>query len=186
MQTPRVDPGDERPRPTGVRRAALTAAAAVLSIGPTACGTDEARDDGVGTSSPSTTTAAGSPSPSPPVSTAATAYPAFGPENYTFRLAVNCFCPGAGVPLDVTVVDAVVVDATFAAAGAGVAAGEAADKAFWLTINDVIDAASDPTVDHVDVDWPEGQAYPTTVHVDRAVDATDDDIIYAISDVQRT
>ena len=99
---------------------------------------------------------------------------------------VNCFCLGATVPIRVTVTDALVADASYEVDGAGVKAGQPADQAFSLTINDVIDAASDSTAAHVDVEWPDGQDYPTSVHVDRAVDATDDDVIYAISDVQLT
>ena len=97
---------------------------------------------------------------------------------------VNCFCFGANVPIQVTVTDGVVAEATYAADGAGVKAGEPAAPAFWLTINDVIDAAADTTAARVDVDWPDGQDYPTTVHVDRAVDATDDDVVYTIGGVQ--
>jgi ABC-type glycerol-3-phosphate transport system substrate-binding protein len=163
-----------------VRRVALSAAAAALSIAVAACATDREPEHGTSTAATET----GTPSPSPSGSTTGTHYPAFGPENYTFRLVVTCFCAGAGVPIQVTVVEASVADASYAADGGGVTAGEPAGEVFRLSINDVIDAASDPTVDHVDVDWPDGQDYPTSVHVDRAADATDDDVIYAISDVQ--
>jgi hypothetical protein len=185
-----VDPSDERARPLPVRRVTRSAAAAAaLSILLAACASDRGQDDVVDnptkTAEPTTapTAATGSPGPSPAGSTTETKYPAFVPETYTFQLVINCFCMGADVPIRVTVAHAVAVDATYAADGAGVKAGEPAAEAFWLTINDVIDAASDTSVARVDVDWPDGQDYPTTVHVDRAVDATDDDIVYTIGDV---
>jgi hypothetical protein len=181
-QSGHVDPGDERARPTRMRQVALAAAVCALSIGLTACASDHEQDDVV-SSSTAPTAATGSLSPSPLGSTAETRHPAFAPERYTYQLVVNCFCMGANVPIQVEVADTRVAAASYAADGAGVKAGEPAAQAFWLTINDVIDAASDTTAAHVEVDWPEGQDYPTTVHVDRAADATDDDIVYTISDV---
>lgn len=182
-----MDPRDEWARRIAVRRVTRTAVVLALSILLAACGSDRPQDAVDGsppkTTAPTSAPTTGSPSPSPPASTVETKYPAFVPETYTFQLVVNCFCLGANVPIRVTVADTVATDATYAADGAGVKAGEPADEAFWLTINDVIDAASDPTVAHVDIDWPEGQDHPTTVHVDRALDATDDDVVYTISDV---
>ena len=156
-------------------RLPLATSVAALSFLLAACGgdgDDVATDPGPG---PATT----EPTAAPTVGT----YPPFGPEDYTYTLVVACFCPGGGTPVDVTVRDGEVVDAVYDGDGRGAEAGTPADELMWLTVNDVIDAANDTEAASVQVEWPAGQDYPTSVHVDEELDTVDEERGYEISDV---
>jgi len=144
-------------------------------------------DDGEVASDPAPTTSSPSPTSSPSGSPTPSGYPSFEPEDYTYTLAVQCFCAGAGVPVGVTVEDGVVTNAVYLeddTGRGGTAAGDRADDRFWLTINDIIERAGDEEAARVDVDWPDGQAYPNQVYIDGAEDVADDEIGYVISDVR--
>jgi hypothetical protein len=99
-----------------------------------------------------------------------------------------CFCMGAGVPIQVTVVGGEAVGGVYAVdagdRGGDIHAGDPADKAFWLTINDVIDKANDTEAATVTVDWPDGQDYPTSVYVDGSERIADDENTYTLANVQ--
>jgi hypothetical protein len=156
-------------------RLSLAASAAALSFLLAACGgdgDDVATDPGPG---PATT----EPTAAPTVGT----YPPFEPEDYTYTLVVACFCPGGGSPVDVTVRDGEVVDAVYDGDGRGAEAGTPADEFMWLTVNDVIDAANDTEAASVQVEWPAGQDYPTSVQVDEDLNTIDEERGYEISDV---
>jgi hypothetical protein len=140
---------------------------------------------------PSPTTTSGSPSSSTSSSTSAPptsgTYPHYEPADYGFDLVVSCFCAGANTPIRVTVLHAKVVGAVYLGDSTGRGtehAGDTADKHYWLTINDVIDAANDTTAQKVKVDWPDGQGYPSSVYVDPSRRIADDEIGYAVSNVQ--
>ena len=152
-----------------------------------ACGDGDARvaED----PAPSSATA----SPSSTATSEATAeptvgtYPPYGPESYTYHLSVSCFCLGAGVPIKVTVEDGVVVNAVYLADDNGRSAvkkGDPADKTYWLTINDIIDAANNTQAASVEVDWPEGQDYPSSVYVDEDEQLIDEEVGYMLSNVK--
>ena len=126
-----------------------------------------------------TTEATAEPTTVPTVGT----YPSFEPEDYTFQLIVSCFCVGAGVPIEVTVVDAQVVDAIYLGGGRGSQAGEPADEYHWLTINDIIDAANETDAAQVTVDWPADQDHPSSVWVDQDLNTVDEEIGYEVSNV---
>jgi len=178
-----MDPLGRPSRPTRMRPLALSLAALVLPLSLAACGSDDDGDDVA--SDPAPTTATSSPSPTAEPTTGT--YPAFEPTDYTFELGVQCFCAGAGVPIEVTVLDAEVVGAIYSTDDTGRGGGQAGDpvdNAFWLTINDIIDKANDTEADHVEVEWPEGQDYPDSVFVDGDKNAADDEIGYTISNVQ--
>lgn len=154
--------------------ATLTAATLLL----TACGggEDVAHDPPIagGGESESQT----GPSESPTVGT----YPAFEPTDYTYVLDVLCFCPLVG-PVKVTVEDGVVTSAIVVKGGQGVEKGSDAPDYLHRTINEVIDAANDTEADEVEVVWPEGQDYPTSVSVDHDVDTYDEEQTWTISKV---
>jgi hypothetical protein len=157
-------------------RLALAVPVALLSLVVAGCRGDEpdvASDPGPATTEPAPTAA-------PTVGT----YPAFEPEDYTYTLVLSCFCVGGGTPVDVTVRDGEVTEAVYDADGRGAEAGEPADGRLWLTINDVIAAANDTEAALVQVDWPEGQDYPSSVRVDENADAVDDELGYTVSDVE--
>jgi hypothetical protein len=156
-------------------RLTLAASAAVLSLVLAGCGGD---GDEVATD-PGTGSATTAPTAAPTVDT----YPAFEPEDYTYTLVVACFCAGGGTPVDVTVRDGEVVDAVYDSDGRGAEAGTPADRFMWLTINDVIDEANDAEAASVQVDWPAGQDYPTSVYVDEDLNAVDEERGYQISNV---
>jgi hypothetical protein len=52
-----------------------------------------------------------------------------------------------------------------------------------LTISDVIDAANSTEAARVDVSWPAGQTYPSSVRVDMSKRMVDEEIGYSISNV---
>ena len=147
-----------------------------------ACGTE----DGSVADDPEPSTSA-SPTEEPTAEPTVGTYPPFTPESYTYRLSVTCFCMGAGVPIKVTVDDGDVVKAVYVADDDGRSAvqkGDPADKAFWLTINDIIDAANDTSAARVDVVWPPGQDHPTSVFVDKDELTVDEEVGYTISAVR--
>ncbi len=181
-----MEPARRPPRPSDMRSIALTAAALLLPLSLAACssGDDDVATDPAGTPS-ATPTASPSPTAAPTVGT----YPPFEPTDYTFELTVSCFCMGAGVPIEVTVADAEVVGAVYGLADGGrggTEAGEEADQAFWLTINDVIDKANDTDAASVQVEWPAGQDHPDSVYVDGSEQIADDEVGYTVADVQVT
>ena len=160
---------------------AAASAAVIVLVG---CGTD---DGSVADDPAPSTAASGSPSQEPTAEPTVGTYPPFEPEDYTFRLSVTCFCAGAGVPIKVTVEDGAVVNAVYLADDTGRSAvkkGETADKLYWLTINDIIEAANDTGAARVDVVWPPGQDYPTSVYVDADERAADEEVGYTVSKVQ--
>jgi hypothetical protein len=178
-----MDPIGHRARRTHMRSLALSVAALLLPLSVASCGSGDDGDDTAADPAPTTASASPSPTAEPTVGT----YPAFEPTSYSFELSIQCFCMGAGVPIEVTVVDAEVVGAVYAMddnGRGGVKKGDPADKAFWLTINDVIDKANDTEAARVDVEWPDGQDYPNRVYVDGDEMVADDETGYEIANVQ--
>jgi hypothetical protein len=156
-------------------RLPLAACAALLSIVLTGCGGE---GDQIA-SDPGPATSEQTPTAAPTVGT----YPSFAPTDYTYTLVLACFCAGGGTPVDVTVRDGEVIDATYDGDGRGAEDGTPADKLMWLTINDVIDEANDTEAASVEVDWPAGQAYPNSVYVDESLDTVDEERGYQVSNV---
>jgi hypothetical protein len=166
------------------KHAILTLAALTLVALLGGCGThdvvsaaERAQESGTPTPAATLTPDPGTTPPSGPP------WPAYDVEDYTFTLRVLCFCPDAGVPVTVTVTDGTVVDAVFAQKGPGRPAGTPAPQYQRVTINDVIDAANDIHADTVDVRWPAGQDYPTSVWVDLDKHTIDEEIGYTIRNV---
>ena len=163
---------------------AVAATVSVLLL--SACGTDDgsvADDPGPAEPASSTTSA---PTEEATAQPTVGTYPEFEPEDYSYHLSVACFCVGAGVPIEVTVEAGEVVDAVYLADDGGRSAvkkGDPADKRFWLTINDVIDAANNTSAARVDVVWPPGQEYPSSVYVDEDEKIADEEIGYTVSEV---
>lgn len=152
-----------------------------------ACG----NEDGQTAEDPAPSSATASPSSTPSVEPTTEpsvgTYPPYAPESYTYHLSVSCFCVGAGVPIKVTVDAGAVVKAVYLADDHGrspVKKGDPADKSFWLTINDIIEAANNTSAARVDVDWPEGQDYPNSVYVDEDEQLIDEEVGYTLSKVK--
>lgn len=110
-------------------------------------------------------------------------WPAFDVDDYTYTLRTTCFCADRGVPVIVTVTDGRATEAVYAQKGRGHAAGDDAGDWMKVTINDVIDAANTLGAYQVKVRWPDGQAYPSSVWVDRDANAADEEIGYSVRDV---
>jgi hypothetical protein len=177
-----MEPGARTRRPTPMRSLALSFAALIVPLSLAGCGSSDDGDDVATDPAPTTATSTPSPTAEPTVGT----YPEFGPTDYTFELTVSCFCAGGGTPIKVTVAEAVVVGATYTAddtGRGGTMAGDAADESYWLTINDVIGKANDTKADRVNVDWPAGQDYPTSVYVDSDKTMADEEVSYTIANV---
>lgn len=157
------------------RRTLLATATAIALTALTGCG----GDDTTATDPTSRTTSSSQPTTSPTVGT----YPDFEATDYTYLLEQRCFCPLTG-PVKVTVEDGEVTDAVIARGGHGMKKGSDAPSYLRLTINDIIARANDTKAAKVDVDWPEGQDWPSKVYVDKVENAMDDEITYLIRDVQ--
>ncbi|MDP2775826.1 MAG: DUF6174 domain-containing protein [Nocardioides sp.] len=156
--------------------AAVAAVAALLVLvgcGPAAEDDESATDP---TPPPSETT---TPTAEPTVGT----YPDFAPDDYSYTLRVNCFCPDAGEPVRIRVVAGEAVDAVYLEDGRAVTAGDPAPEFRRLTIDEVIEAANDTEADLVKVKWPEGQDYPSGVYVDQDKLMVDEEVGYLVSDV---
>lgn len=182
-----MDPIGGRARRTPMRSLALSFAALLLPLSLAACGSGDDGDDVASDPAPTAASTSGSGSPSPTAEPTVGTYPDFGPSDYTFELTVTCFCMGAGVPIEVTVADAEVVGAVYGlddTGRGGVKAGDPADQAFWLSIDDVIAKANDTQAATVTVDWPAGQDYPTSVYVDGSEQIADDEVGYTVANVQ--
>ncbi|MBJ7359734.1 DUF6174 domain-containing protein [Nocardioides sp.] len=162
-----------------MKRLSVAASAAVLSLLVAACG--DGGDDVASDPGPGDTTA--EPTPTPAQEPTVGTYPAFEPEDYAYTLVVACFCAGAGTPVDVTVRDGEVVEAVYDGDGRGAEDGTPADTLMWLTINDVIDEANDTEAASVQVEWPAGQDYPSSVYVDQDLSAADEERGYEVSNV---
>ncbi|MDO9498335.1 MAG: DUF6174 domain-containing protein [Nocardioides sp.] len=155
--------------------ASIAASLVLVGCGP--ADDDEVAVDPTPSSTP--TPGATEPTENPTVGT----YPDFAPDDYTYTLAVSCFCPDAGEPVRVTVVAGEAVEAVYLEDGRAVTKGDQAPDYRRLTIDEVIEAANDTEADLVKVRWPEGQDYPTSVYVDQDELMVDEEIGYAVSDV---
>lgn len=125
-----------------------------------------------------------SPATSTPTDTPdETGYPELDATDYTYLLEQICFCPVTG-PVKVTVEDGEVTSAVIARGGPGIKKGTVAPDYLWLTINDVIAEANDPDAASVDVQWPDGQDWPSKVAVDKIENATDDEVTFLVRNVQ--
>jgi hypothetical protein len=134
-----------------------------------ACGSDDATAE-----DPST-------SPTSPSSTSGSRTD-FGPTSYSYTLKAACFCAFIE-PVRITVEDDAIVSAVVVRGGRGFAKGSDAPEALRLTIDDLLAKAADPDVDEVDMDWPDGQDYPTSIALDPIKNAVDDEVTYYLSDV---
>ncbi len=160
------------------RSARVLAAALLATLALSGCsdddGGDTATDPGSGTSTE------GTPTASPTVGS----YPAFEAEDYAYTLEVSCFCPDAGVPIRVTVQDGETSNAVYGQKGAAFQEGDAAPEYWELSINDIIEELNAATdAEDVQVEWPDGQDYPTSVSIDQSSQIADEEIGYTISNV---
>jgi hypothetical protein len=150
---------------------------ALLAAGVLAgCGSGD--DDTVATDPAPTqpaSTEASSPTASPTVGT----YPEYANADYTYTLTMQCFCPTGGQPIAVKVVDGEVSSAEFT----GAAAATPVPDSMRLTVNDVIAEANDTTAAKVEVEWPAGQDWPTSVRVDQDEQMADEETSYELADV---
>lgn len=153
-----------------------TIAALALAALVAGCGSDTGDGDVTG-QEPTSPRGSGSPTGPP--------WPEFAHDDYTFVYSSSCFCPDGGVRIAVTVRDGEVVDAVYAEAGPGHAAGAPADQPWQqITMDDVIDLANTENAATVDVNWPADQDYPDKVWVDRDERMVDEEMGYRIHRVQ--
>lgn len=101
-------------------------------------------------------------------------FPKFNEDNYTFVYERSCYCPVTG-KVKVVVKDGKAVEATYLDNDKEVLEYE------LLTINDMIEEAN--TADAVEFKWPEGQAYPSSLGIDRMENAIDDEVGFKIVEV---
>lgn len=159
------------------RSARVLAAALLATLALSGCSDDDGDDQATDTSPE---TSEDTPTSEPTVGS----YPAFAAEDYAYTLQVSCFCPDAGVPIRVTVQDGEVSEAVYGEKGAAVEAGDAAPEYWELSINDIIDELNAATdAENVQVKWPDGQDYPSSVSIDQSAQIADEEIGYTLSSV---
>ena len=157
--------------------AASTALLALATLG--ACGGEDPTEAEDPASAPGTTESSTDPSGSPE----AGSVPAYEPDDYTYVLDTQCYCPLVG-PVEVTVEDGEVTSAVTVKRAPGLPKGSDAPDYLRMTINDVIDRANDPKVDEAEITWPAGSTHPTRIALDPIENAIDDEITYVIRDVR--
>lgn len=164
------------------RSARVLAAALLTALALTGCSDDDGAD---ATATDASGDEVESPTDSPTASPTVGSYPAYAPEDYSFTLTISCFCPDAGVPIRVTVTDGKVAEAVYGEKGHGHPVGTPVRGLRAVTINGVIDELNAATeADSVQVEWPEGQDYPSEVYIDQSERISDEEIGYTITDVQ--
>ena len=168
------------------RRHALGALllAVSLSASLAACGGDA--DDGQVASDTSPTSAPAEPTPSgPTIAPEAGSLPDYPYADYSYSLEMRCYCANQDQQYRITVAGGEVSDVTWATEGDGHAVGDpVGDEYARVTIQDVIDKGNDPEAAQVDVEWPAGQDYPTSIYVDQDKMVADEEVTWVISDVQ--
>jgi hypothetical protein len=165
------------------RRRALAALALVGALTTlAACGGDE----GATATDTSPTTATAEPTPSGPTAEPKPGtLPDFPYADYEYTLEMRCFCANVDQKYRITVSGADVSNVKWATEGDGHVVGEElTDDYLRLTIQDIIDRGNDPEAAHVDVEWPSGQEYPTSVYIDKDKMTADEEVTYVISEVQ--
>ena len=94
---------------------------------------------------------------------------------------MRCYCANQDQQYRITVAGGEVTDVTWATEGDGHAVGDpVSDEYARVTIQDVIDKGNDPKAAQVDVEWPAGQDYPTSVYVDQDKMVADEEVTYLI------
>ena len=168
------------------RRHALGALllAVSLSASLAACGGDA--DDGQVASDTSPTSAPAEPTPSgPTIAPEAGSLPDYPYADYSYSLEMRCYCANQDQQYRITVAGGEVTDVTWATEGDGHAVGDpVSDEYARVTIQDVIDKGNDPEAAQVDVEWPAGQDYPSSIYVDQDRMVADEEVTWVISDVQ--
>lgn len=155
----------------------LLSAATVLALAALAgCGDDEST-----TATDSSRESATTSDPTSPPTVGS--YPELDATDYSYVLEQICFCPVTG-PVKVTVEDGEVTSAVITKSSPGMKKGSDAPEYLWITINEVIAYANDTEAAEVDVEWPEGQDWPSKVAVDRMENAVDDEITFLVRNVQ--
>lgn len=162
-----------------VTSTALATAALTLVLGGCGGADEVARDEPTSTGSPT----------SEPAPTSAPDDGGFAPSSYSYTLQVSCYCPYAAVPVRVSVEDDSVVDAVFERGGGrgGAVRGEQAPELLRLSIEDVLaqaEEAEEAGAHEVTIEWPEASEHPTEVYIDRNEMAVDEEVGYAISDLE--
>ena len=168
------------------RRHALGALllAVSLSASLAACGGDadggQVASDTSPTSAPPEPTASG-----PTIAPEAGSLPDYPYADYSYSLEMRCYCANQDQQYRITVAGGEVTDVTWATEGDGHAVGDpVSDEYARVTIQDVIDKGNDPKAAQVDVEWPAGQDYPTSIYVDQDKMVADEEVTWVISDVQ--
>ncbi len=153
-------------------------AALALTALLTACGSDTGDDDNGVTGQETDTPTPTEPPTGPP-------WPEFTAEDYTFVYSRMCYCPDGGTKIKVTVVDGKATDASYAQNIGDIHKGDPAKAEYQLiTIPEIIDYANDTEAFDVQVTWPAGQDYPSSVAVDQIENAVDDEVSFIIHAVQ--
>lgn len=167
-------------------RTSLAAAATLLTLTLSACGqssgADTAADPAADPATPSATPTPTGPSTAPKPGS----LPDFPYADYAYTLEQRCFCANIHQKYRIVVRGGNVTEVTWATPGEGHAVGDAVpgDLQVALTIQDIIDLGNDRRAAEVEVDWPSGQLYPTSVYVDRDKTIADEEGAWVVSDVQ--
>ena len=163
------------------RRTAAIALTSALALSVAACGGDDGTQVATDPGSDASTTAPVAPTVAPKPGS----LPAYPYTDYTYTLEQRCFCANIDQKYRLTVEGGRAVSVTWATAGEGHEVGDAVPDGEYLmlSIQDIIDLGNDQKAAKVDVDWPAGQLYPTSVYIDQDKMIADEEVTWVISDV---
>ena len=169
------------------RRTAALLLTSALAFSLAACGgdgTQVATDPGPADSTTTTST----PTPTgPTVAPKPGSLPDFPYADYAYTLEQRCFCANIDQKYRITVVGGKATEVTWATAGDGHQVGDAVPgdaKYLMLSIQDLIDQGNDPEPARIEVEWPAGQLYPTSIYIDRDKLIADEEVTWVVSEVQ--
>ncbi len=155
----------------------LTALAALTPALLVGCGSTAPDEAGTSETGASTTPPASAGRPAGPP------WPRFPEDDYSYELVLNCYCADRG-PFVISVHDGRVSDVVYGRGAVGHPAGQPASSGWVrLTIDDLIRRANDPSTE-VDVRWPQAQAYPSWVWINRSQMPVDGGIQYRLRNVR--
>jgi hypothetical protein len=170
------------------RRTAALLLTSALAFSLAACGGDDGLQVATDPGPTDTSTSASIP-PTPTGPTVAPkpgSLPDFPYADYAYTLEQRCFCANIDQKYRVTVVGGKATEVTWATAGDSHQVGDPVPddaKYLMLSIQDIVDQGNDPKAARIEVEWPAGQLYPTSVYIDRDKMIADEEVTWVISDV---
>ena len=162
-------------------RTAAIVLTSALALSVAACGDDDGTQVATDPGSDASTAAPVAPTVAPKPGS----LPDYPYTDYAYTLEQRCFCANIDQKYRVTVEAGKAVSVAWATAGPDHEVGDAVPEGKYLrlSIQDIIDQGNDAKAARVEVEWPAGQLYPTSVYIDQDKMIADEEVTWVISDV---